>query len=140
MKRSKVTVVLAILLAVNMVATIFLGVKVLQAEPETSVQYVMYIGTNDKDTYTQLVPTEEAKAVIGEICLKHLENYTIQDATGAWMDEKQNPTHEATIVCIFDDADEAAIHAIADEVIVALNQNSVLIEKNRIGVEFYNGK
>ena len=103
------------------------------------MQYVMYVGLNDKDTYEQIISTEEAKEIIDGICFRYLDGYTIQEANGSWIDEKQNPTSEQTIVCYFNDADEGTVYRIADEVIEKLNQNTVLIEKDEIETEFYGG-
>lgn len=37
---------------------------------EMTTQFVMYIGTNDKDTYKSEHTNEEAKNIVDEICLK----------------------------------------------------------------------
>jgi hypothetical protein len=105
----------------------------------TSTQYVMYVGTNDKDTYQPEHSQEEARDIVDQVCLKYFEGYTLQDATGAWTDETGAITHEYTLVCYFDDADKDTVHKAADDIITALNQNSVLIEENQIGMEFYSG-
>lgn len=110
-----------------------------QVEQETnaSTQYVMYVGTNDKDTYKPEHTQQEAMKIVDEICLKYFDGYTLQEATGSWKDEKDNITHEYTIVCYFDDADEEAVYHVADDVIAALNQNTVLIEKGLVQTEYY---
>ncbi len=102
-------------------------------------QYVMYVGTNDKDTYKPEHTQEEAREIVDKICLKYFEGYTIQEATGAWTDEKKNITHEYTIVCYFDDADKETVYKAADDVIRELNQNTVLIEQDNIQMEYYGG-
>lgn len=48
----------------------------------------MYVGTNDKDTYTQLISTEQAIDILDENCLKYLDGYTIQAGYERWTDEK----------------------------------------------------
>ena len=105
-----------------------------------TTQFVMYIGTNDKDTYKPEHTNEEAKNIVDEICLKYFEGYTLQDAIGSWTDEKKSITHEYTLVCYFDGADSETVHKAADEIIRALNQNTVLIEQNEIKTEYYSGK
>ena len=110
------------------------------ATPNTSTQYVMYVGTNDKDTYQPEHSQEEARNIVDTVCLKYFEGYTLQEATGAWTDETGKITHEYTLVCYFDDADKATVYQAADEVIRALNQNTVLIEENQIAMEYYGGK
>ena len=47
---------------------------------------------------------------------------------------------EHTLVCCFDDADKATVYTAADEVIKALNQNTVLIEEDEIAIEYYSGQ
>ena len=145
MENKKIITIIAVILAVNVCATAWLGSMLLKDSYEEmpadeSVQYVMYVGTNDKDTYEQIIPTEEAKQIIDSICFEYLGGYTIQDATGSWVDETGTATHENTIVCYFDDTDEATVRMIGNEIIKALNQNTVLIEKNTITMEYYGGE
>ena len=109
-------------------------------ETEKVKQYVMYVGTNDKDTYQPEHTNEEARDIVDEICLKYFEGYTLQEATGSWVDEKNNATHEYTLVCYFDDADRDTVYKAADEVIKVLNQNTVLIEVNETEIEYYGGQ
>ncbi len=127
-----------------MVAICLLGVKVYQLNGQMKMdgttKYVMYIGLNDKDTYEQIVPTDEAKRIIDGICFKYVEGYTIQDAKGVWADETGEATHENTIVCHFSDAESETIYKIADEVIEKLNQNAILIEKNQVSTDFYTSR
>ena len=81
---------------------------------DTAAQYVMYVGTNDKDTYKPEHTNEEAMNIVDQICLKYFDGYTLQDATGSWTDETGTPTHEYTLVCYFDAADEATVYEAAD--------------------------
>lgn len=111
-----------------------------QPDDGTVMQYVMYVGTNDKDTYQPEHTQEEAKNIVDKVCLKYFEGYTLQEATGAWTDENKNITHEYTLVCYFDEADKETVHKAADEIISALNQNTVLIEQDNISIEYYSGK
>ena len=111
-----------------------------EADTEKNVQYVMYVGTNDKDTYKMEMSQEEARNIVDQVCLKYFEGYTLQDATGAWMDEAGTITHEYTLVCYFDGADKATVYKAADDVIKALNQNTVLIEENEIKMDYHRGQ
>ena len=114
--------------------------NVSEADTGKSVQYVMYVGTNDKDTYKMEMSQAEARNIVDQVCLKYFEGYTMQDATGAWTDETGTITHEYTLVCYFDGADKTTVYKAADEVIKALNQNTILIEENEITVDYYSGK
>ncbi|MBR3018574.1 MAG: DUF3574 domain-containing protein [Clostridia bacterium] len=111
-----------------------------EADTGRSIQYVMYVGTNDKDTYKIEMSQDEARNIVDTVCLKYFEGYTLQEAVGAWTDETGTITHEYTLVCYFDDADKATVYKAADEVIKALNQNTVLIEEDDITIEYYGGK
>ncbi len=116
------------------------GAAKVPADTGKSTQYVMYVGTNDKDTYQPEHSQEEARDIVDAVCLKYFEGYTLQEATGAWTDETGAITHEYTLVCYFDGADKETVYQAADEVIHALNQNTVLIEENETAIEYYSGK
>lgn len=145
-KSTAACVVAAISLIVAVVSIIFsLKNTAPASEPEAPpdneiVQYVMYVGTNDKETYAPKYTEQEAKDIVDNICLKYFEGYTLQEATGSWIDEKSNVTHEYTIVCYFDGADKETVYKAADEIIVALNQNTLLIESSTINMDYYSGK
>ena len=142
--KNKKDLIIIVLLIVNMIATGTVGFVAWRSNSNQSsnekIQYTMYIGMNDKDTYEQIISTEDAKTIIDNICFKYLDGYTIQDANGSWVDENGLVTHENTIVCCFKDADNDTVYKIADEVIKTLNQNTVLIEKDLIQIDFYGGK
>ena len=112
-----------------------------EAEPEaaeegTQYQYVMYLGTNDKDTnkpvFTQAGALEQAKAIL----LKRFGGYTIMEANGGWIDEGKE-YQEYTLVIYLSDTNIEAVHAAADEMTEVFRQSSVLIQENPIRTEFY---
>jgi len=131
--------VLSLICAAACLALLLTGGGDKQPTPEISTQYVMYVGTNDKDTYQLEMTREEAREIVDTVCLKYFEGYTLQEATGAWTDETNEITHEYTLVCYFDGADKATVYQAADEIIRALNQNTVLIEEDQISLEYYGG-
>ena len=53
----------------------------------SDVQYVMYIGTNDKDTNEPVATPDEAKKLVEDILVEHFGGYTIQEANGGWKNE-----------------------------------------------------
>ena len=97
----------------------------------------MYVGTNDKDTYKLEHTKDEALKIVDDICLKYFDGYTLQEATGSWLDENNHTTHEYTIVCYFDGVDREDVYHAADDIIVALNQNTILIEESNVKIEYY---
>ena len=140
MKQKIINIVLSILIVLSFGFSLYVFIDNKDDTDLNNTQYVMYIGTNDKDTYSQIIPLVEAKEIIDGICFKYLDGYTIQDATGTWVDEKDEVTKEDTLICYFYGTSEDVIYKIADEIIAALNQNTVLIEKDLVTTEYYSGK
>ena len=106
---------------------------------ENTVKYTMYIGLNDKDTYTQLISYEAAEKTVSSIALQYVEGFTAYSAKGTYKDDKDVVTSENSLVLEFEDATEDQMKAIMDEVLKALNQHSVLLEKQKVSREFYEG-
>ena len=108
------------------------------AEAKTDIQYVLYLGTNDKDTnkpvFTQAEAVEKAK----DILIRHFGGYTIQEAHGGWIDSGKK-YQEYTLVIYLSDTTLDKIHAAADEMIETFRQSSVLIHENPTKTEFYSG-
>ena len=109
------------------------------AEEKTDIQYVLYLGTNDKDTnkpvFTQAEAMEQAKAIL----IRHFGGYTIQEAHGGWIDNGTE-YQEYTLVIYLSDTTPDQIHSAADEMIEVFRQSSVLIQENPTRTEFYSGK
>lgn len=100
------------------------------------IQYVMYIGTNDKDTNEPVCTPEEAKSRVADILVQHFGGYTIQEANGGWEDEGVL-YREYSVVVYLSDTDLESVHAAADDMIREFNQSSVLIQANETRTEFY---
>ena len=107
-------------------------------DPE-DIQYVMYLGTNDKDTNEPVCTPEEAKEKTKAILTDHFGGYTIQEAEGGWIDEDGTLYQEYTLVIYLSDTSPDAVHEAADELIREFDQSSVLIQANRTQTEFYSG-
>lgn len=108
--------------------------------PEKDIQYVMYLGTNDKDSYEPYGEPDAVKAKVDEVLTRHFEGFTIQEANGGWTNEDGTVSHEYTVVILLSDTTAEKVHAAADELIRAFNQSSVLIQANETTTEFYSGK
>lgn len=102
-------------------------------------KYVLHIGTNDKDTYTQQIPLDEAKRIVNEICSRHVDGYTVQEAEGGWLDDNGVLTQEQTLVYSFESVDECDLIALMDEVLESLNQASILVEHASTTYCYYSG-
>ena len=110
-----------------------------ESEPgNPDIQYVLYLGTNDKDTNKPVFTQAEAKEKAKEILIRHFSGFTIQEADGGWIDEG-TIFQEYTLVIYLSDTTQEAVHAAADELIEAFRQSSVLIQANPTKTEFYGG-
>ena len=136
-KQAKIAVTLIAVIALCLSA-VALGLVISRTGQAKDVQYVMYLGTNDKDTNKPVMSHEDAVAKAEEILLKHFGGYTIQDASGGWVDEGTVYT-EYTLVIYLSDTTLDKVHLAADDMIKAFNQSSVLIQSNTTVTEFYSG-
>lgn len=109
------------------------------ASNNKEIKYTMYVGLNDKDTYKQIISTSDAEKKVEGIILKYLDGFTRIYGRGAYMDEKKTITRENSLIYIFYSATDEDVKSIMNEIIKELNQNSVLIEKEKIDYEFYEG-
>lgn len=101
------------------------------------MQYVIYLGTNDRETnqpvFTQAESMEKAKKIL----MAHFGYYTIHEAYVGWMGEDQREYQEYTLVISLSDATEDEVHAVADELIETFHQHSVQIQANPITTQSY---
>ena len=106
------------------------------AEGNGDVQYVLYLGTNDKDTNKPVFTEAEAMEKLRDILIRHFGGYTVQEARGGWIDEG-TVYQEYTLVIYLSDTTLEKVHAAADEMIATFSQSSVLIQENPTRTEFY---
>ena len=106
------------------------------------IEYTMYIGTNDKDTFKLEMSLDEARDIVYNTMMDYFSNgFTMYDANGVWRDENNLVTLEYTFVCVIEFADKEDIYKAADELILKLDQNSILIVSNSVEeINFYNGQ
>ena len=107
-----------------------------EQQEKRDIQYVMYVGTNDKDTNEPVCSPDEAKARASEILVSHFGGYTMQEANGGWEDSG-TMYQEYTLVIYLSDTTLDAVHDAADDMIQAFSQSSILIQANETTTEFY---
>lgn len=137
------TIILTVLLAINIAFTIFIGTKVMsmkEAGVGKSDQYVIYVGLKDMTSQNQEISLDDAMNIIDEICFKYVNGYTIQEGYGCRINESKVATRSKTIICTFDGTSKETIYDIANEIIEQFNQDTVFIESDSIGMEYYSGK
>ena len=105
---------------------------------QPDIQYVLYVGTNDKDTDEPVCTPEEAKERATEILINHFGGYTIQEATGGWEYNGIQYT-EYTLVIYLSDTGLDEVHKACDDLREVFNQSSILIQANETRTEFYYG-
>ena len=132
--------VLALCLSIISLNTVMTPAAPVEPEEQKDVQYVLYLGTNDKDTNEPVMTPEEAKEKAKEILIKYFGGYTIQEANGGWVDETGKLYQEYTIVMYLSDTTAEKVHAAADEMIRVFDQSAVLIQQNETRTEFYGGQ
>ena len=110
-----------------------------QEAEKTDTQYVLYLGTNDKDTNEPVFTPAEAKKTAEGILIDHFGGYTIQEANGGWLDG-DTVCQEYTLVIYLSDTDLDHVHAAADDLIPVFRQSSILIQANQTTTEFYAGE
>ena len=142
--------VIVVLLTVNLLATGILGFYTLSGIHgtendadniyEPTEKYMIYIGLNDKNTYEQIISTEDGIRMVNEICSRYVDGYTMQTAKGGWVDEKEILTEENTLIYSFYGVTDEQIMQIMDDVLKELNQNSILITYGQENSAYYYGR
>ena len=131
--------VLLVALSVTALVLAISGKGAAQPTEAADIQYVLYLGTNHKDTNQPVFDQQEAKSHAEQILLKHFGGFTIQEAQGGWIDGN-TVYREYTLVIYLSDTDLDKVHAAADEMVEVFHQSSVLIQANETRTEFYEGK
>ena len=144
MKGSYLVTIYTVLLSI-IVAGLFIAIvnqKGLSSLGEVSNQkkYTLYLGTNDKDTLNQEIPTETIREQMHEICMKYADGYTLSIMEGFYRDEAGNPTREVTLVYVFFNTPLQSVKKIMDEAIVKFNQKNILLEESKSKTIFYEKK
>ncbi len=111
-----------------------------EEKEEEDIQYVLYLGTNDKDTNKPVFSPAEAKKKLKEILIKNFGGYTIQEAEGGWVDDDGTEFEEYTLVIYLSDTTREKVHEVSDKLISLFHQSSILIQANTTQTEFYEGK
>ena len=138
-KKSSVIALILAVLALGLSIFNFVSAPKAQQQEEADIQYVIFLGTNDKDSYEPYGTPETVKAKVDEVLTKHFEGFTIQDAMGGWTNEGGTVDHEYTVVILLSDTTLEKVHAAADDLIRTFNQSSILIQSNETRTEFYSG-
>lgn len=114
-------------------------VEASEEEMSQDIQYVLYVGTNDKDSNEPVYEPEEAREHLESILTEHFYGFTIQEARGGWLNDDGSVAHEYTLVVYLSDTTLDEVHAACDDLVVEFNQSAILIQQNLTTTEFYAG-
>lgn len=129
--------VLYILLCASLCLSIFAVAAIYTPGKQQTQKYTLYVGTNDKHTLAPVMELEEAMELVKDVCMEHVEGFTLTTGKGAWVNAQGGRTEEDTIILTFFDVSETQVSAIMDELLVKLNQESILLETQAVGVAYY---
>ncbi|MCR4611276.1 MAG: DUF3574 domain-containing protein [Lachnospiraceae bacterium] len=134
-----VAIVISIIAVVVSCIAIFKANSTTTAKSE-EIQYVMYLGTNDKDTNSPVFSEEESKNKAETILANYFDGFTVQEAKGGWKNDDGSIAHEYTLVIILSDTNLDQVHKAAAELQKTFNQSSVMIQQNTSKTEFYSAE
>lgn len=137
-KNGTIVTILSIIAIILSAAAIGIVCRPTDSGVTADTQYVLYLGTNDKDTNEPVFSPEEAMEKAKEILIGHFGGYTIQEASGGWIDGDKT-YQEYTLVIYLSDTDLEHVHAAADDLVEVFRQSAVLIQANQTITEFYGG-
>ena len=99
--------------------------------------YRLYIGLNDVDNNDEVMTVDEARALIDDICFQHGCGFTSFSAHGGWIDSNKKEIRERTLEYMISFATEDQITAIMEDVMTAMGQTSILVERQMSMQRFY---
>lgn len=102
-----------------------------------SVKWTVYVGLNDKDAALPLYSFEEAKSRLNAVAAKHVDGFTVRAAEGFWLSDDGQQFQEESLIYDFLGATEQQVTTVVAEMKIAMNQESVLVERNETLSAFY---
>ena len=95
-------------------------------------KYILYVGLNDKDTKTQKIDTLSAYNLTNNILLNYVEGATVTQSKGIYKHNNGNVVIENTLIIELLFTDKTTVETIAKELKMALNQETIAIQKQTI--------
>ncbi len=95
----------------------------------------LYVGLNDRDTKTQIIPTIEALKLASSACVKYTGGATIYQAVGVYTHENGEIVTENTLrIEIIEPG--SGLADLVDYLKKALNQETIIIQHEMIDSKF----
>ena len=99
------------------------------------IKVTMFAGLNDGKTGVQIIPTNTAKQIIAEIACKYSNGATISECCGVWKTESHLEIETSFRIEMLD-FPLVNVESMVNELKIALNQNSIAVEKGLIKSKF----
>ena len=100
-----------------------------------------FVGLNDKDSHIQTIPTLEASRIVERIFLAHnCDGATISSGRGIYRHENGDMVVEETLIVQvfeFEGCEAVNVRGICDDLKVALNQESIAVERRQTDSALY---
>ena len=103
------------------------------------VQYVLYLGVDDRNTGKPVYSHDDAKKVLEEILAKRMGGYTVLEAEGGWVGDDNTEYQGYTLVISLSDTTPEKVHALCDELLERFDQSCILIKTDKSTTQFYRG-
>jgi len=135
--KSKACVILSVIAVILAASALTIVIVNVSYDASTDHEYTLYIGMNDKDLDKRVLPITEIIHRVDEVCSNYLEGYTLIPGFGRWTNDKDTLIKENTVICKIFDSDEETVQKIAGELLIALNQASIMMVDDTTHCTFY---
>ena len=99
-------------------------------------EYKIYVGLNDRQTRVQKFDEEKYLNVLKVICKSYKVGFSVIRMDGGYFHEDSTFVNENALQLTFLGTDYDVVREIAKDLCTAFNQETVIISKNEISVEF----
>jgi len=101
------------------------------------MKVTMFVGLNDQVTHNQEISTIDAFKVVSNIFRETTGGATITEGTGVYTHEDGSLVVEKSLICLIYGAEMEKVIDAADQIKIALNQESVIIETCEVNSMFH---
>lgn len=101
------------------------------------MKVTMFVGLNDQVSHQQEISTIDAFKVVSNIFRETTGGATITEGTGVYTHDDGSLVVEKSLICLVYGADMEHVIEAADQIKVALNQESVIIETCEVNSMFH---
>lgn len=101
------------------------------------MKVTMFVGLNDQISHQQEISTLDAFKIVSNIFREVTGGATITEGTGVYTHDDGSLVVEKSLICLIYGADMEHVIEAADQIKIALNQESVIIETCEVNSMFH---